>query len=97
MKITFNGSPGPSLGVEVELQLLDPETKNLVSGAPRIIARHADDAHIKPELIESTIELNTAVCRDVAAVRRDLAQRIASRPRSATRCWSTAASGRPAA
>ena len=76
MKIAFNGSPGPSLGVEVELQLLDPETRNLVSGASRIIEHEAGDAHIKPELIESTIELNTAVCRDVTAVRRDLEQRI---------------------
>lgn len=77
MKITFNGSPGPTLGVEVELQLLDPETRNLVSGAPRIIERAAGDNHIKPELIESTVELNTDVCRDVAEVRRDLQQRIA--------------------
>ena len=76
MKIAFNGSPGPTLGVEVELQLLDPETRNLVSAAPRIIERLAGDAHIKPELIESTIELNTGVCRDVAEVRRDLQQRI---------------------
>jgi carboxylate-amine ligase len=76
MKITFNGSPAPTLGVEVELQLLDPETKNLVSGAPRIIERMAGPTHIKPELIESTIELNTDVCRDVSAVRQDLRQRI---------------------
>ena len=76
MKIAFNGSPAPTLGVEVELQILDPETKNLVSGAPRIIERRAGDAHIKPELIESTIELNTDVCSDVAEVRRDLEQRI---------------------
>ena len=55
MKIAFNGSPAPTLGVEVELQILDPDTKNLVSGAPRIIERLAGDAHIKPELIESTI------------------------------------------
>lgn len=76
MKITFNGSPGPTLGVELELQLLDPATKNLVSGAPRILDRLGGDAHIKPELIESTIELNTAVCSNVAAVRSDLRQRI---------------------
>ena len=76
MKITFNGSPGPTLGVELELQLLDPETKNLVSGAPRILERSGAGDHIKPELIESTIELNTEVCPDVAAVRRDLNQRV---------------------
>ena len=76
MKILFKGSPGPTLGVELELQLLDPATRNLVSGAPRILERLAGDAHVKPELIESTIELNTAVCSDVTAVRRDLELRI---------------------
>jgi carboxylate-amine ligase len=76
VRITFNGSPGPTLGVELELQLLDPETKNLVSGAPRILERSSDQDHVKPELIESTIELNTDVCPDVATVRRDLNQRL---------------------
>ena len=76
MKITFNGSPDPTLGVELELQLLDPETKNLVSGAPRILERTEGDGHVKPELIESTIEINTGVCPDVAAVRRDLNGRV---------------------
>ncbi len=28
MKIHFNGSPNPTLGVELELQILDPETRN---------------------------------------------------------------------
>ena len=76
MKITFNGSPNPTLGVELELQVLDPETKNLVSGAPRIIDRAQDDAHVKPELIQSTVELNTNVCPNVAAVRIELSERI---------------------
>ena len=37
MRISFNGSPAPTLGVEVELQILDPETRNLVSGASAIL------------------------------------------------------------
>lgn len=76
MKIAFAGSPGPTLGVELELQILDPETKNLVSGAPHILERAAGDPHIKPELIESTIEVNTKICRSVAEVRRDLHDRL---------------------
>lgn len=76
MKIIFNGSPNPTLGVELELQIIDPETKNLVSGAPGIIARSEGDPHVKPELIESTIELSTDVCRDVAAVREELTERV---------------------
>ena len=76
MRIAFRGSPRPTVGVELELQLLDPETMNLVAGAPTILRRIADRSHVKAELIESTIELNTDVCEDVAAVRRDLAGRI---------------------
>ena len=76
MKITFNGSPRPTLGVELELQILDPKTKNLVSGASRIIERSRDAQHVKPELIQSTIELNTDVCQDVAQVRRELSGRL---------------------
>ena len=77
MKITFNGSPGPTLGVELELQIIDPETKNLVSGAGEIIERSRDEQHVKPELIQSTIELNTDICQNVADVRRELSERIA--------------------
>ena len=76
MKIIFNGSPGPTLGAELELQIIDPETKNLVSGAPRIIERSQDQMHVKPELIQSTVELNTDVCENVAEVRRELSERI---------------------
>ena len=77
MKITFNSSPGPTLGVELELQIIDPETKNLVSGAAEIIEGARDEQHVKPELIQSTIELNTDICVNVADVRRDLSVRIA--------------------
>ncbi|NIR51436.1 glutamate--cysteine ligase [candidate division KSB1 bacterium] len=76
MKITFNGSPNPTLGVEVELQVLDPETKNLVSGAQEILAKTDGDHHVKPELIQSTIELNTDVCSNIMAVRTDLTERL---------------------
>ena len=37
MRIHFNGSPGPTVGVEVELQIIDAETGSLVSGASRIL------------------------------------------------------------
>ena len=76
MRISFNGSPGPTLGVELELQIIDPATKNLVSGAPKILERCESDVHIKPELIESTIELNTDICQNVAEVRRELGGRL---------------------
>ena len=78
MRIHFNGSPKPTIGVEVELQIIDPATRNLVSGAPRILDGMADAEHVKPELIGSTIELNTNICATVAAVRRELTDRFRS-------------------
>ncbi|RMF69650.1 MAG: glutamate--cysteine ligase [Calditrichaeota bacterium] len=76
MRINFNGSPNPTLGVELELQVLDPESKNLVSGAQQIMAAANGDSHVKPELIQSTIELNTDVCSNISAVRTDLSERL---------------------
>ena len=78
MRIYFNGSPGPTVGVEVELQIIDPETKNLVSGAPRVLERVEDRHHVKPELIASTVELNTDVCENIEAVRYELSDRFRS-------------------
>ena len=78
MRIHFDGSPDPTVGVEVELQIIDPETKNLVSGAPRILDGVADVSHVKAELIASTVELNTDVCANVEAVRLELTDRFRS-------------------
>ena len=78
MRIHFNESRSPTVGVEVELQVIDPKTKNLVSGAPRILERVKDISHVKSELIESTVELNTDVCDDIAVVRTELTDRLRS-------------------
>ena len=78
MRIQFNGSPNPTIGVEVELQIINPETKNLVSGAPRILERVTDINRVKPELIASTIELNTDVCANIETVRSELSDRFRS-------------------
>jgi len=77
MKINFNGSPNPTMGVELELQVLDHETKNLTSGARQIIERSEKNSNLKPELIQSTIELCTDVCSDISAVRTELLERLA--------------------
>ena len=78
MRIHFNGSPTATVGVEVELQIIDPETKNLVSGAFRILERVTGINRVKLELIASTIELNTDVCANVEMVRCELSDRLRS-------------------
>jgi carboxylate-amine ligase len=73
----FTRSPGHTLGVEVELQILDWKSHDLCSGARRLLhhlgkSSKVEHASIKPELFQSMIEVNTGVCTGVAEVRRDL-------------------------
>ena len=70
--------PTATVGVAVELQIIDPETKNLVSGASRILEHVTDINRVKPELIASTIELNTDVCANIEMVRCELSDRLRS-------------------
>jgi carboxylate-amine ligase len=75
--ILFNASAGSSLGIEVELQLVDRVSRELRSGASQILRRlEADRGEVHPkaknELIESNIELITGVCSTVAEARADL-------------------------
>jgi len=80
--ILFNASAGSSLGVEVELQLVDLESRALRSGASEILRRlekERGEAHpkAKNELMESNLELITGICSTVAEARADLEETLA--------------------
>ena len=83
MNIEFNSSEGSSLGVEVELEIVDRETRQLRSGASELLplmgAGHPNGEHpkAKHELLESTIEIITGVCASVAEARTDLETTLA--------------------
>ena len=70
--IPFHGSPAPTLGVEIEIQILDPHTCNLKQGSTRILDRVGDHPKIKQELTQSTVEVITGVCQNVAETTADL-------------------------
>ncbi|MEM1095444.1 MAG: glutamate--cysteine ligase [Bacteroidota bacterium] len=70
--IPFNGSPEPTLGVEIELQIVNPDTLNLHSGSLAIMDEVGDHPRIKPELTQSTIEVITGICKTPAEARADL-------------------------
>lgn len=74
--IPFNGSPRPTLGVEVELQIIDPITRNLTSRSVQILERIPDEMPIKQELTQSTIEVVTGICNSVAESRADLTRSL---------------------
>ena len=75
----FARSAGPTLGVEWEICLVDPETRDLVPRAAEVIdevqARHPD-IHLEREFLQNTIELVTPVCANtneaIQALNKDL-------------------------
>lgn len=73
-KLTFNKSPAPTIGVELEIQILDSEKYELTPLAPDILKMVPDSLseRIKPEFIKSMVEINTGICSTVSNVERDL-------------------------
>ncbi|CEG60618.1 carboxylate-amine ligase [Legionella micdadei] len=61
-----------TLGVEIELQLIDSETLNLSSKSEEVLNATADLPKIKPEFYLSTIEVTTDKCNTVKQVEDDL-------------------------
>ncbi|WP_347252605.1 YbdK family carboxylate-amine ligase [Legionella sp.] len=61
-----------TLGVEIELQLIDPETLNLSSKSEEVLHATAHLPKIKPEFYLSTIEITTDKCDNVKEVEDDL-------------------------
>lgn len=59
---------GPTLGVEEELFLVDPETWELASGVERILGPPG----LKAELFSCFVETNTGVCADAEAALAEL-------------------------
>ena len=78
MHITFNASERSSLGVEVELEIVDRQSRELASAASAVLeelgAGHPGGDHpkAKHELFECTIEIITGICSSVAEARNDL-------------------------
>jgi carboxylate-amine ligase len=60
-----------TLGVEMEIQLLDPITLRLSPSAPEIL-RMIEHQRLTKEMFRSTLELVTGVCADVHEVHHDL-------------------------
>ena len=71
----FKSSEPLTLGVELELQLVNTRDYNLTRGASDLLAAVAKAKHpgeIKPEITESMIEICTSVCTGHAQVRAEL-------------------------
>ncbi len=78
MAIQFTRNERPTVGVELELHLVDRETGQLVSAANELLEEmgvgHPDREHprAKHELFQSTVEIITDVCDTAADAHADL-------------------------
>lgn len=76
--LAFHGSAAPSLGVELELQILDRESGDLTPGAVRILKLCEEEKveGVSAELMQSMFEIKTGVCQNVHEVREQLLPRL---------------------
>ncbi len=76
MRFTPNASP--TIGVEIELQLIDAKELALCSCIDQLMAalpEHMKDS-VKPELMQCYVEINTRICKTVSEVGDDLRQKL---------------------
>ncbi|MEO7837592.1 MAG: glutamate--cysteine ligase [Acidimicrobiales bacterium] len=77
--IEFHSSEQSSLGVEMELEVVDSSSRELSAAASELLEAmgrgHPDGAHpkAKHELFESTVEIITGICSTAGEARADLA------------------------
>ncbi|TWU13756.1 Carboxylate-amine ligase YbdK [Symmachiella macrocystis] len=72
--LDFKRNDYPTIGVEIELQLVDAETMALSNSISDILAGLPAEieARVKPELMQSYLEINTGICNTVNDVELDL-------------------------
>ena len=75
-RIYFSHSPKPTIGVEAEIFTSNKDSLDLCPGAPLILNEFTGSAHIKEELLECIIGVNSGIYKDISAVRSDLTSRI---------------------
>lgn len=75
MTIHFCPSSGQSIGLELEVQLIDRKSKDLVSLAPKLLSQLPEEG-FKWELFQCTIEINSRTCRSLPELEGDVRQKL---------------------
>ena len=73
-KLLFTQNESPTIGVEVELQIIDAKTLALSNSIEQVLAALPErlKEQVKPELMQCYLEINTGICRTVAEAGDDL-------------------------
>ncbi len=76
-KLHFNSNSRPTLGVELELALVDSDSMALASSIHKVLeGLDGEQQQFKPELMQCCIEINSCVCESVADAEADLSGKL---------------------
>ncbi|MGM0486849.1 MAG: carboxylate-amine ligase [Planctomycetota bacterium] len=72
-KLEFNSNEHPTLGIELELGLVDARTWELSSSIHRVLELlNGSQREFKSELMQCCVEINTGICEGVSEAEEDL-------------------------
>lgn len=76
--LVFTSNATPTVGIELELALVDGTTGELSNSIQAILERVPEQfaSHVKPELMQSYVEINTSVCNTIEDAERDLVAKL---------------------
>ena len=74
--INFNGNKNHTVGVELEFQLIDPNSRELTSATTSLLKELNGYPYVKHELFESVIEINSAPCMTIDQLKADLKKHV---------------------
>ena len=68
-------TPPLTLGIEEEYQIINPETHNLHAFISHLLSQdeeHPEKSNIKPEFMQSQVEVGSHICQNVQEIRQEL-------------------------
>lgn len=76
--LEFQSNRLPTLGIEIELGLVDAQTMDLSSSFDKLVERlpQRSSERFKPEIIQSVLEINTDVCETIRDAEKELRGRL---------------------
>jgi carboxylate-amine ligase len=77
-KLLFTSNAQPTVGIELELALVDAASLELSSSILDVMKRLPSEleGHVKPELMQCYLEINTGVCRTIGEAEADLRPKL---------------------
>lgn len=77
MALKFNSSKKPTIGVEMELQMVHPWTFDLAPGAEILLKEFQEDQRVTAEIHQSMVEVNSVIAASVKECYESLRHKLA--------------------